>query len=81
MAYSRAMDAKGRKMIEGDFSPQARLAQHLKDVRLMLDAATAVGMKLPLASTHAELMERAVTSGWGDLDNSAVLKVLRGDRS
>ncbi len=34
MAYSRAMDVKGRKMIEGDFSVQARLSQHLKDVRL-----------------------------------------------
>src|SRR5262249_26787594 len=33
-AYSRVMDAKGRKMIERNFTPQAKLSQHLKDVRL-----------------------------------------------
>src|SRR6185436_1237882 len=31
-AASRVMDAKGRKMIERDYRPQAKLAQHLKDV-------------------------------------------------
>ncbi|ODU01195.1 MAG: hypothetical protein ABS79_02100 [Planctomycetes bacterium SCN 63-9] len=81
MAYSRAMDAKGQKMLDGDFRVQARLAQHLKDVRLMLDAAGAVGMTLPFAETHARVMREAVACGWGDLDNCAVIKVLRGDRS
>jgi 2-hydroxy-3-oxopropionate reductase len=37
-AYSRAMDMKGRKMLDEEFSPQARLSQHLKDVRLILAA-------------------------------------------
>ena len=37
-AYSRIMDTKGEKMISGDFTPVARLSQHLKDVRLMLAA-------------------------------------------
>lgn len=81
MAYSKAMDVKGRKMIEGDFSVQARLAQHLKDVRLLLEAAGVAGMKLPLTETHARLMEQAIAAGWGELDNSAIIKVLRGNRS
>jgi 3-hydroxyisobutyrate dehydrogenase-like beta-hydroxyacid dehydrogenase len=37
-SYSRVMDLKGRKMLTGDYEPQARLSQHLKDVRLMLAA-------------------------------------------
>jgi len=77
MAYSRAMDAKGRKMIEGDFTVQARLSQHLKDVHLMLRAAETAGMSLPLADTHRRLMERAEAEGLGDLDNSAIIKVLQ----
>ena len=77
MAYSRAMDAKGRKMIEGDFTVQARLSQHLKDVHLMLRAAAAAGMSLPLADTHRRLMEQAEAEGFGDLDNSAIIKVLQ----
>ena len=76
-AYSRAMDVKGRKMVERDFSVQARLSQHLKDVHLMLDAARAAGLSLPLTETHRRLMEQAETAGFGELDNSAIIEVLR----
>jgi len=77
MAYSRIMDTKGEKMILGDFSPQARLSQHLKDVRLMLEAAAAVGLALPLADTHRRLMEQAEAAGLGELDNSAIIRVFK----
>jgi 3-hydroxyisobutyrate dehydrogenase-like beta-hydroxyacid dehydrogenase len=77
MAYSRAMDVKGRKMIEHDFTVQARLSQHLKDVGLMLQAAGKAGMPLPLADTHRRLMEQAEEAGLGELDNSAIIEVLR----
>ncbi len=76
-AYSRAMDVKGRKMVERDFTVQARLSQHLKDVRLMLQAAGEAGMPLPLADTHRRLMEQAEAAGLGDLDNCAIIEVLR----
>lgn len=75
MAYSRAMDVKGRKMLEGDFSVQARLSQHLKDVRLMLAAAAAAGLALPLSQTHRVLLEQAEAAGLGDLDNCAIVQV------
>jgi len=73
MAYSRAMDVKGRKMIENDFTVQARLSQHLKDVRLIL----ASGVSLPLSETHRKLLEHAEAMGLGDLDNSAIIKVIQ----
>ena len=79
-AYSRAMDVKGRKMVERDFSVQARLSQHLKDVRLMLDAAAAAGLSLPLTETHRRLMEQAEAAGYGEQDNSAIIEVLRKAR-
>ena len=77
MAYSRAMDTKGRKMVERDFTVQARLAQHSKDVRLILGAAAKAGVKLPLSETHFRLLERAEAAGLGDHDNSAIIEVLR----
>jgi 3-hydroxyisobutyrate dehydrogenase-like beta-hydroxyacid dehydrogenase len=77
MAYSRAIDAKGRKMVDRDYTVQARLTQHLKDVRLILQAATRSGLSLPLTESHRILLETAETRGLGDLDNSAVLEVLR----
>lgn len=76
-AYSRAMDVKGRKMLESDFTPQARLSQHLKDVRLMLDNAAQAGLTLPLSTVHRDLLNKAEAAGLGDLDNSAIIEVLR----
>ena len=76
-AYSKAMDVKGRKMVERDFKVQARLSQHLKDVRLMLQAAAEAGLKLPLSETHCELMQKAEKAGLGDLDNSAIIEIIR----
>jgi len=73
-AYSAIMDTKGEKMLTGDFSPQARLSQHLKDVRLILDAAARTGGTLPLSEAHRQLLEKAEAAGCGELDNSAILK-------
>jgi 3-hydroxyisobutyrate dehydrogenase-like beta-hydroxyacid dehydrogenase len=79
-AYSRIMDAKGLKMVHGDFTPQARLSQHLKDVRLMFEEAARSGAPLPLSTTHLELLERAEAAGLGELDNSAIIRIIK-DRS
>ncbi len=80
-AYSRQMDTKGRKMVESDFSVQAKLSQHLKDVRLMLDAANNVGLELSLADAHRKLLERAESLGLGDMDNSAIIEPMRRPKS
>jgi 3-hydroxyisobutyrate dehydrogenase-like beta-hydroxyacid dehydrogenase len=75
-AYSAAMDSKGQKMLtEEFFPPQARLAQHLKDVRLIRELAATCGADLPLSDVHQRLLEQAVELGLGDADNSAVIKV------
>jgi len=75
-AYSAVMDTKGEKMVTEDFTPQARLSQHLKDVRLMLAAAKAKRFPLPLTTAHRKLLEAAEAAGLGALDNCALIKVL-----
>ncbi len=79
-AYSRVMDTKGDKMLRGDFKPQARLSQHLKDVRLMLAAAEQAGQHLPLSLAHRDLLEHAEQLGLGALDNSAILRAIEAQR-
>lgn len=73
-AYSRAMDTKGHKMVAEDFSVEARLSQHLKDVRLILESGNRSGASLPLTSVHRLLLEKAEAAGFGAADNSAVIK-------
>lgn len=79
-AYSKAMDVKGRKMIDGDYTPQARLSQHHKNVRLILASAERASLALPLSQRHLRLLEEAQTRGWGELDNSAIYEVFRKSR-
>jgi 3-hydroxyisobutyrate dehydrogenase-like beta-hydroxyacid dehydrogenase len=76
-AYSKAMDAKGLKMIRRDYRPQALLKQHHKDVRLMLDAATATGQRLPLSELHDRLLSLVEEAGFGDADNAAIIEAWR----
>jgi len=73
-AHSRVMDVKGRKMIERDFRPQARLSQHLKDVRLILTEAERRQAKVPLSARHRELLETLERAGHGADDNSAIIR-------
>jgi len=75
MAYSAIMDTKGAKMVSGEFEAQAKLSQHLKDVRLILAAGMGRGAELPLSQTHRELLEAAEAAGLGQLDNSAIIRV------
>ncbi len=79
-AYSAVMDSKGSKMVNRDFTPQATVAQHLKDVRLMLDAARRLGLALPLSTCHEQLLESVVSAGLGGADNSAIIKAFERER-
>jgi 3-hydroxyisobutyrate dehydrogenase-like beta-hydroxyacid dehydrogenase len=73
-AYSAAMDVKGKKMLEGDFDPQARLRQHHKDVSIILKYSEKLGQQLPLSKVHLDVLKKAIEAGDGDLDNSAVIR-------
>jgi 3-hydroxyisobutyrate dehydrogenase-like beta-hydroxyacid dehydrogenase len=79
-ARSAAAEVKGPMMVAGEFSPQSRIRQHLKDVNLMLESARQSGQSLPLSETHARLMRDALAAGDGDLDNAAILLQLRRER-
>ncbi len=77
-AQSGVMLTKGQKMIASDYDPpQARVSQHLKDVRLMLAEAERRGEKLPLSATHRDLLESAEALGYGSKDTAAVREAYR----
>ena len=73
-SYSKVMDNKGDKILRQDFRPQAKLSQHLKDVRLILQLGERYGARLPLSTQHQELLSTLEDAGMGELDNSAIVK-------
>ena len=73
-ARAHVMTAKGSKMVAEEWSPQARLAQHWKDVRLILEEGRKHETELPLSLLHDQILEKCHKLGWGELDNSAVIR-------
>jgi 3-hydroxyisobutyrate dehydrogenase-like beta-hydroxyacid dehydrogenase len=76
-AASQVMDTKGPKMISGDFAPEGRVRQTLKDTRLMLDQARKAGQQLPLLQIHADVLQACVRHGDAEQDNSIVIEEIR----
>ena len=76
-AYSRTMDIKGERMLEGNFEPEGKLAQHLKDVELMLEVGHAAGAPLLATALHRQLLIAGVAAGLSERDNSSIIAVLR----
>jgi 3-hydroxyisobutyrate dehydrogenase-like beta-hydroxyacid dehydrogenase len=79
-AYSQVMETKGPKMVRGDFSPEGRVRQTLKDVHIMLEQARARGQRLPLLEIHEDMLSACVRHGEADLDNSRVIEEVRRRR-
>jgi 3-hydroxyisobutyrate dehydrogenase-like beta-hydroxyacid dehydrogenase len=73
LSYSRVMDTKGDKMVRRDFTVEARLSQHHKDVGLILAIAQCANLDLPLTKVHDQLLSAAELAGYGAADNSAII--------
>jgi 3-hydroxyisobutyrate dehydrogenase len=78
--YSQVMDVKGPRMVRGEFSPEGRITQHLKDVHLILEQAQRVQQRLPALQVHEDVLEACVRHGEGELDNSIVINEIRRRR-
>ncbi len=79
-AYSQIMDIKGDKMIAGDFTPHGKIAQTLKDFKLMLELAQRLQQQLPLTTTYTDIVEGNMKHGEAELDNAAVISEIRRRR-
>lgn len=73
-AYSRAMDQKGLRMVNKQFSPPAsRLASSYKDARLILALGARLDCPLPLMSFTVQAMASEVSKGRKDWDPATII--------
>lgn len=78
LAYSKAMDVWGDRMITGNYDPPfARLKQSHKDARLIVGQGEELGASVELARVALAALAEGEDSGMAGLDNSAVMEVLR----
>jgi len=78
LAYSKAMDLWGNRMIAGDHEiPFARLKQSHKDSRLIVQHGLDLGAPMDLVSVVLATLAEGEDEGLADYDNSAVMEVVR----
>jgi len=75
-ADSKILQVHGARMISRAYAPGGRVLLQLKDLRLALALAQAAAVRLPHLASTAALYETLVAQGDGDLDHSALHKLL-----
>jgi len=78
-ANSKVLEIHGKRMIDADYAPGFKAALHRKDLRIVLEAAYELGIALPGTALVAQYLNALMGSGLGDLDSSALLRVLESD--
>lgn len=73
---SASFQAKGKMMLEKNFSALFFTENLLKDTNLFINAARSLNSPAPIAETAKELLEKAVAMGLGKDDYSSIIKVL-----
>ena len=77
VAKSGLADLKKPKFLSGDFSPQFSIKHMHKDLRLALRHAASLGLRLDETAAVERAYAAAAEQGLGELDFSALLKVVR----
>lgn len=75
-AASRILEVHGKRMIEGSFKPGGKVTTQRKDLAQALELAKQLGVELPATTLNLRLYERLIEQGGGELDHSALIKVL-----
>ena len=74
LAGSTVMQRKGASMLAGQFAPGFRIDLHHKDMGIIIEAARAQGVAIPLGAVTAQLIGALRAQGDGGLDHSALLR-------
>src|SRR5262249_6574563 len=75
-ARSGIIEMKAPQVLDRDFSPFFPLQLMAKDMRLVLESAASLGVRLPLADTLGAVCEACLVEGRGGEDFAATIKLL-----
>ncbi len=75
-AGSKILEVHGKRMLDNDFRPGFKTKLHQKDLKIVMDDAHKLGIALPGTALVAQNMNALMGSGDGELDSSAIVKVI-----
>jgi 2-hydroxy-3-oxopropionate reductase len=80
LAGSAVIDRRAPDKLTRKFTPGFSCDLHHKDLGIMMSAARAAGVVVPLGAVAAQLMAALVAQGRGELDNTALLGLVEQER-
>jgi 2-hydroxy-3-oxopropionate reductase len=75
-AASRILEVHGLRMVDQTFNPGGKATTQRKDLAQALELAQELGMELPATALNRDLYDKLIDMGGGELDHSALIKVL-----
>ena len=75
-AYSRTLEVHGRKMLERNFKPGFKSWMRQKDMNIVMQAAHAQGVSLPLTAVASQMFNAVVGHRLGEEDQSIVIELM-----
>lgn len=76
-AYSRVLELHGQRILDENFQPGFMAKLHNKDMHIVTDTLAAFDLNLPGTQRAANYMQALVDQGDGDLDSSALAKIVQ----
>lgn len=76
-AASKVLDIHGNRMLTNNYAPGFKAHLHRKDMGIVMDAAAKAGVALPAATLATLNLDAVIKNGDGELDSSAIFKVLK----
>lgn len=75
-AQSKILELHGQRMLDDNYAPGFKTSLHVKDMGIVEKVAEELGITLAASSMGLELLQKTVTNGYGELDSSAVYKII-----
>jgi 2-hydroxy-3-oxopropionate reductase len=75
-AGSKILEVHGKRMLDNEFNPGFKTKLHQKDLKIVMDTAHQLGLALPGTAIVAQHLNALMGSGDGELDSSAIIKVV-----
>ena len=78
-ADSRILELHGQRMLDAAFTPGGKCTTQRKDLDQALQLAAESALELPITALVRDLYDCLIEAGGGDLDHSALIKVIADD--
>lgn len=73
-AQSRVLEVHGQRLLDDNFQPGFKLSLHQKDMNIVMETATELGIRLPFSEQVLQEMDALLNLGLADWDSASIAR-------